>query len=38
MSKEALVEAIDATLTAVTVEGAWDYFEHAGYHPTGQPP
>ena len=36
-SKEALVEAIGAALSAVTAEDAWGYFEHAGYRPTGQP-
>ena len=35
-SKEALVEAIGAALSAVTAEDARGYFEHAGYRPTGQ--
>ena len=36
-SKEALVEAIGAALSAVTAADVWGYFEHAGYRPTGQP-
>jgi transposase len=36
-SKEALVEAIGAALSAVTAEDAWGYFEHAGYRLIGQP-
>lgn len=35
-SKEALVEAIGAALSAVTAEDARGYFEHAGYHPAYQ--
>lgn len=35
-SKEALIEAIGQALSAVTVEDALGYFEHAGYRPTGQ--
>ena len=35
-SKEALVEAIGQALSAVTIEDALGYFEHAGYHPTAQ--
>ena len=34
-SKEALVEAIAAALSAVTAADAWGFFKHAGYHPTG---
>jgi transposase len=37
-SKEALVEAMGAALSAITAEDARGYFEHAGYHPTGQLP
>jgi transposase len=36
-SKEALVEAMGAALSAVTAEDARGYSEHAGYRPTGQP-
>ena len=36
-SKEALVEALGAALSAVSVADAWGYFEHAGYLPVGQP-
>ncbi len=35
-SKEALVEAIGAALSAVTVSDAWGFFEHAGYHPVSR--
>jgi transposase len=35
-NKEALVKAISQALSAVTAEDALGYFEHAGYHPTGQ--
>ena len=35
-SKEALVEAIGAALSAVTASDAWGFFEHAGYHPVSQ--
>jgi transposase len=35
-SKGALVEAIGQALSAVTIEDALGYFEHAGYRPTGQ--
>jgi transposase len=34
-SKEALVEAIGAALTAVSAEDIRSFFEHAGYRPTG---
>ena len=34
-SKEALVEAIGASLSAVTAEDARGFFEHAGYCPAG---
>ncbi len=34
-SKEALVEAIAAALSAITAEDVRGFFEHAGYHPTG---
>jgi transposase len=37
-SKEALVEAIGAALSAVTAADAGGFFEHAGYHPAGQLP
>ena len=35
-SKEVLVEAIGAALSAVTVADARGFFEHAGYRPTAQ--
>ncbi len=35
-SKEALVEAIGAALSAVTASDAWGFFEHAEYHPVSQ--
>ncbi len=35
-SKEALVGAIGAALSAVTVADARGFFEHAGYRPLGQ--
>jgi transposase len=35
-TKEALVEAIGAALSAVTTEDARGFFEHAGYRTTGQ--
>jgi transposase len=34
-TKEALVEAIGAALSAVTIEDARGFFEHAGYRTTG---
>jgi transposase len=34
-SKEALIEAIGAALSAVTAADARGFFEHAGYHPPG---
>ena len=34
-SKEALVEAIAAALSAVSAADARGFFKHAGYHPTG---
>jgi transposase len=34
-TKEALVEAIGATLSAISAQDARGFFEHAGYHPTG---
>ena len=36
-SKEILVEAIGAALSAVTAAEVWGFFEHAGYRPTDQP-
>jgi len=36
-TKEALVEAIGAALSAVTTEDARAFFEHAAYRTTGQP-
>ena len=36
-SKEILVEAIGAALSAVSAAEVWGYFEHAGYRPTSQP-
>lgn len=35
-TKEALVEAIGSALSAISVQDAWGFFEHAGYHPVGQ--
>jgi transposase len=35
-TKEALIEAIGAALSAVSAEDARGFFEHAGYRPTGQ--
>ncbi len=35
-SKEALVEAIAAALCAISAQDARGFFDHAGYHPTGQ--
>ena len=35
-SKEALVEALGAALSAVSHEEVRGYFEHAGYRPAGQ--
>ena len=35
-SREALVEAMGEALSAVSSRDAWGFFEHAGYHPTGQ--
>jgi transposase len=34
-TKEALVEAIGAALSAVTADDIRGFFEHAGYHPSG---
>ena len=36
-SKEILVEVIGTALSAVTAADVWGFFEHAGYHPIGQP-
>ncbi len=36
-SKEILVEAIGAALSAVTAADVRGFFEHVGYRPTGQP-
>jgi transposase len=36
-SKETLLDAIGAALSAITAEDAQGFFEHAGYHPTGHP-
>jgi len=35
-TKEALVEAIGAPLSAVSIADVRGFFEHAGYRPTGQ--
>jgi transposase len=35
-TKEALVEAIAAALSAISAQDAQGFFEHAGYRPTGQ--
>jgi transposase len=35
-TKEALLEAIGAALSAISAQDAWGFFEHAGYRPTGQ--
>jgi transposase len=37
-SKEALLEAIGAALSAITAADARGFFEHAGYHRVGQLP
>lgn len=37
-SKEALVEAMGAALSAVTAADVRGFFEHAGYRPAGQLP
>lgn len=37
-SKEALIEAMGAALSAVTIADAQGFFEHAGYRPAGQLP
>jgi transposase len=34
-TKEALIEAIAAAISAITAEDARGFFAHAGYHPTG---
>jgi transposase len=34
-SKETLIEAIGAALSAVNAADAWNFFEHAEYRPTG---
>jgi hypothetical protein len=33
---EALLEALGEALSAVSLRDAQGFFEHAGYHPTGQ--
>lgn len=35
-TREALVEAMGEALSAISSRDAWGFFEHAGYHPTGQ--
>lgn len=35
-TKDALIEALGAALSAVASEEAQGYFEHAGYRPAGQ--
>src|SRR5215216_583579 len=35
-TREALVEVLGEALSAVSLRDAWGFFEHAGYHPTGQ--
>ena len=35
-TREALVEALDEALSAVSLQDAQGFFEHAGYHPVGQ--
>ena len=35
-TREALVEAMGEALSAINPRDAWSFFEHAGYHPTGQ--
>jgi transposase len=37
-TKEALVEAIAAALSAVTAQDVMGFFEHARYRPMGHPP
>ena len=35
-TKEALIEALGAAISAVTAEDAWGFFEHCGYRRLGQ--
>ena len=35
-TKEALIEALGASISAVTFEEAWGFFEHCGYRRVGQ--
>ncbi len=35
-TREALLEALGEALSAVNLQDAQGFFEHAGYHPTGQ--
>jgi transposase len=37
-TREALLEALGEALSAVSLQDAWGFFEHAGYHPTAQLP
>jgi len=36
-TREALVQALDEALSAVSFRDAWGFFEHAGYRSMGQP-
>jgi transposase len=35
-TRETLLEALGEALSAISLRDAWGFFEHAGYHPTGQ--
>ena len=35
-TKEALIEALGAAISAVSAEEAWGFFEHCGYRRVGQ--
>jgi transposase len=35
-TRETLLEALGEALSAISSRDAWGFFEHAGYHPTGQ--
>jgi transposase len=35
-TRETLLEALGEALSAISTRDAWGFFEHAGYHPTGQ--
>lgn len=35
-TRETLLEALGEALSAISTRDAWGFFEHVGYHPTGQ--